>query len=146
MILVTMFATSEHGIVVQDVRTMPDDNCRLLGVRSPYIMVLNEGKAARLVMHDFEELGACDAVTKKAILDFCFYLSVANMDEAFKAGVLTERKIGPYISYIFCPHSEKICKCWYQTYPIDCQYIEIETSVVTVTQFIQYDNSLDGMM
>lgn len=87
-----MFASSDHGIVVQDVRSMNDDNCRLLGVQSPHVIILNselssssEGKVARLVMKDFEELENCDSTTKKAILDFCFYLSITNMDEAFKA-------------------------------------------------------------
>ena len=87
-----MFASSDHGIVVQDVRSIKDDNCRLLGVQSPHIIILkselsssNESKVARLLMKDFEELSTCDPSTKKAILDFCFYLSIANMDEAFKA-------------------------------------------------------------
>ena len=84
-----MFATSDHGIVVQDVRPIKDDNCRLLGVQSPCIIILDSeitsgNKTVRLLMRDFEELGVCDLTTKKAILDFCFYLSIANMDEAFK--------------------------------------------------------------
>ncbi|XP_043479538.1 intraflagellar transport protein 140 homolog [Leptopilina heterotoma] len=92
VVLVSMFASSDHGIVVQDVRSLNDDNCRLLGVQSPHIIILNselssssDGKVARLVMKDFEELEDCDLTTKKAILDFCFYLSITNMDEAFKA-------------------------------------------------------------
>ncbi|XP_058796246.1 intraflagellar transport protein 140 homolog isoform X2 [Phymastichus coffea] len=90
VVLVTMFATSEYGIIVQDVRPVKDDNCRLLGVQSPYIVILDStktsgNKTVRLLMRDFEELGACDTAIKRAILDFCFYLSVANMDEAFKA-------------------------------------------------------------
>lgn len=84
-----MFATSEYGIIVQDVRPIKDDNCRLLGVQSPHIVILDStktsgNKTVRLLMRDFEELGLCDTATKRAILDFCFYLSVANMDEAFK--------------------------------------------------------------
>lgn len=35
-------------------------------------------------MRNFEEIGHCDITTKKAVLDFSFYLSIANMDEAFK--------------------------------------------------------------
>lgn len=89
VLLVTMFVTSEHGIVAQDARPIKDDNCRLLGVRSPHLVVLDSerstgSKTVRLLLRDFEELGSCDRPTKKAILDFCFYLSVANMDEAFK--------------------------------------------------------------
>ena len=87
-----MFVSADHGIVIQDVRPVQDDNCRLLGVQSPHIIILDselslssESKIARLLMKDFEELGSCDPSTKKAILDFCFYLSIANMDEAFKA-------------------------------------------------------------
>lgn len=92
MALITMFTTSDHGIVVQDVRSVKDENCRLLGVRTPNIIILttevtldNESRVQHVVMRDFEELGACDSATKKAILDFSFHISVANMDEAFKA-------------------------------------------------------------
>ncbi|XP_076752394.1 intraflagellar transport protein rempA [Xylocopa sonorina] len=92
VVLVSMFATSDHGIVVQDIKPIKDDNCRVLGVHSPYIIILNSEKVAeriskvtKLLMRDFEELGACDLVTKKAVLDFSFHISVANMDEAFKA-------------------------------------------------------------
>ncbi|XP_015590632.1 intraflagellar transport protein 140 homolog [Cephus cinctus] len=92
VVLVSLFATPDHGIVIQDVRSIKDENCRLLGVQSPYIIILNseiiqtsESKVVRLLMRDFEELGVCDTATKKAILDFSFYISIANMDEAFKA-------------------------------------------------------------
>lgn len=84
--------TPDHGIVVQDVRSLLDENCRLLGVRTPHIIILNsevmsdnESKVRHIVMRDFEELGTCDTATKKAMLDFSFYISIANMDEAFKA-------------------------------------------------------------
>lgn len=87
-----MFVTSEYGIVVEDVRNVKDDNCRLLGVQSPEIIVMDSektsphgSKTTRILMKDFEELGACDQQTKKAVLDFSFHLSVSNMDEAFKA-------------------------------------------------------------
>ncbi|XP_076624343.1 intraflagellar transport protein rempA [Colletes latitarsis] len=92
VVLVSMFATSDHGIVVQDIKPIEDDNCRVLGVQTPYIIILNSEKIAdrnskvqKLLMRDFEELGVCDPVTKKAVLDFSFHISVANMDEAFKA-------------------------------------------------------------
>ncbi|XP_012271619.1 intraflagellar transport protein 140 homolog [Orussus abietinus] len=92
VVLVTMFATPDHGIVVHDARPVGDDSCRLLGVHSPEIIILNsetslgsESKITRLVMRDFEDLGTCDATTKKAILNFSFHVSIANTDEAFKA-------------------------------------------------------------
>ncbi|XP_020285443.1 intraflagellar transport protein 140 homolog isoform X2 [Pseudomyrmex gracilis] len=92
VVLVSLFATSDHGIVVQDVKPIADESCRLLGVQSPYIVILNSEKSLdrnskimRLLMRDFEELGDCDSVTKKAVMDFSYHISVANMDEAFKA-------------------------------------------------------------
>ncbi|OAD53382.1 hypothetical protein WN48_10260 [Eufriesea mexicana] len=92
VVLVSMFATSDHGIVVQDIKPIKDENCRILGVHSPYIIILNSeksieriSKVTKLLMRDFEELGTCDSVTKKAILDFSFHISVANMEEAFKS-------------------------------------------------------------
>ncbi|XP_017888145.1 intraflagellar transport protein 140 homolog [Ceratina calcarata] len=92
VVLVSMFATSDHGIVVQDIKPIKDENCRVLGVHTPYLIILNSEKIAernskitKLLMRDFEELGECDSATKKAVLDFSFHISVANMDEAFKA-------------------------------------------------------------
>ncbi|XP_034180473.1 intraflagellar transport protein 140 homolog isoform X3 [Osmia lignaria lignaria] len=92
VVLVSIFATSDHGIVIQDIKPVADENCRVLGVQTPHIIILNSEKTAessskvrKVLMRDFEELGTCDAVTKKAVLDFSFHISVANMDEAFKA-------------------------------------------------------------
>ncbi|EZA61734.1 hypothetical protein DMN91_004415 [Ooceraea biroi] len=92
VVLASLFATTDHGIVVQDVKPIADENCRLLGVQSPHIVILNSEKSLDktskitwLLMRDFEELGDCDSITKKAVMDFSYYISVANMDEAFKA-------------------------------------------------------------
>ncbi|EGI69578.1 PREDICTED: intraflagellar transport protein 140 homolog [Acromyrmex echinatior] len=92
VVLVSLFATSDHGIVVQDVKPITDENCRLLGVHSPHIIILNSEKSLdrcskimQLLMRDFEELGECDSITRKAVMDFSFHISVANMEEAFKA-------------------------------------------------------------
>jgi intraflagellar transport protein 140 len=92
VMLVSLFTTTDHGIVVQDVKPIADENCRLLGVQSPHIIILNSEKSLDknskiiwLLMRDFEELGNCDSITKKAVMDFSYHISVANMDEAFKA-------------------------------------------------------------
>nr|XP_033335798.1 intraflagellar transport protein 140 homolog [Megalopta genalis] len=92
VILVSMFATSDHGIVVKDIMPIKDDNCRVLGVQTPHVIILNSEKTAdkaskvhKLLMRGFEELSLCDSITRKAVLDFSFYISIANMDEAFKA-------------------------------------------------------------
>lgn len=37
------------------------------------------------VMRDFVGLENCDKPTKDAMLNFSFYLSIGNMDDAFKA-------------------------------------------------------------
>ena len=87
-----MFATPDNGIAIQDIRPISDTNCRLLGVQSPHIIILSPdlphtsgSKVSRLLMREFEELETCDDATKKAILDFSFHISMANMDEAFKS-------------------------------------------------------------
>jgi len=92
VMLVSLFTTTDHGIVVQDVKPIADENCRLLGVQSPHIIILNSEKSLDknskimwLLMRDFEELGDCDSITKKAVMDFSYHISMANMDEAFKA-------------------------------------------------------------
>ncbi|XP_043280056.1 intraflagellar transport protein 140 homolog isoform X2 [Venturia canescens] len=92
VVLVSMFATPDNGIAIQDVRPIADTNCRLLGVKSPRVIILNPeipspsgSKITRMLMREFEELGTCDTPTKKAILDFSFHISMANMDEAFKS-------------------------------------------------------------
>ncbi|KAF3422708.1 hypothetical protein E2986_01971 [Frieseomelitta varia] len=92
VVLISMFATSDHGIVVQDIKPIKDENCRILGVHSPHIIILSSeksiekaSKVIQLFMRDFEELGVCDPITKKAVLDFSFHISIANMEEAFKS-------------------------------------------------------------
>ncbi|XP_011298550.1 intraflagellar transport protein 140 homolog [Fopius arisanus] len=92
VILVSMFATPDHGIAVQDIRPVKDASTRLLGVQSPDIILLSpemaagEGsKVTRLLMREFEELGEYDEATKRAIMDFSFHISMSNMDEAFKS-------------------------------------------------------------
>jgi len=92
VVLVSLFMTSDHGIVVQDVKPIADENCRLLGVHSPHIVILNSeknlersSKIMQLLMRDFEELGECDSITRKAVMNFSYHISVANMEEAFKA-------------------------------------------------------------
>lgn len=92
VVLVSLFATPDHGIAVRDIRPIKDPNCRLLGVQcsdiillSPEMAINNESKIIRLYMQEFEEIGACDQAFKKAIMDFSFHISMSNMDEAFKS-------------------------------------------------------------
>ncbi|KAL0132858.1 hypothetical protein PUN28_000518 [Cardiocondyla obscurior] len=73
VVLVSLFVTSDHGIVIQDVKPIADENCRLLGVHSPHIVILNSEKSVdksskivQLLMRDFEELGECDCYQKSS--------------------------------------------------------------------------------
>lgn len=47
--------------------------------------------AARRPMRDFIGLGDCDKTTQDAMLNFSFYLTAGDMDEAFKSIKLIKR-------------------------------------------------------
>ncbi len=46
----------------------------------------------QVLLKDFEGLDASDKVTKDAVVKFCFYLSIGNMDEAFRAIKMIDNK------------------------------------------------------
>lgn len=50
------------------------------------------------VMREFTGLESCDKSTKDAMLNFSFYLSIGNMDDAFKAIKTIKR----YQKLLFC--------------------------------------------
>merc|ERR1719230_806044 len=110
----TLFVTSEHGVMMQDSFLLEPHLEALLGIKVPrfYFMAKmtdemqsdgekkgrdakgtdsGEKKAAvvsRLkhrVMRDFVGLETVDGETKNALLAFSYYLTVGNMDEAYKA-------------------------------------------------------------
>ncbi|XP_014295650.1 intraflagellar transport protein 140 homolog [Microplitis demolitor] len=90
-VFISMFVTPEHGITIHDYRSIEDSYCRLIEVKSPFIIALNpekennRSKLTKLFMREFEDLGVCDETIKTAIMDFSFYISMANTDEAFKS-------------------------------------------------------------
>ena len=103
----TFFVTRDYGTKKQDSLRFEDGEETLLGIQVPYFFhlgqaVVSEEDAAKeeenkdsnnptnLVIHrkpmrDFGNLINLDEETKKAILDFSFYLTCGNMDEAYNS-------------------------------------------------------------
>ena len=52
-----------------------------------------DARVSRRVMRDFIGLEDADAAALKAMMNFSFYLTVGNMDEAFKAIKLIKRYV-----------------------------------------------------
>lgn len=74
-VIITMFASIQHGISIQDVRAS-DADTKLLQVCTPYIVVLNKLQIVKLTMSDFVGLEKCNKSTRDAILDFSYNLSL----------------------------------------------------------------------
>ncbi|KAF5302514.1 hypothetical protein FQR65_LT00886 [Abscondita terminalis] len=83
-IVITMFISFDHGIRIQDIRAI-DAESKLIALATPYLIILNKVNIVREIMNDFSGLEVCNKVTKEAILDFSYNLSLGNMDAAFKA-------------------------------------------------------------
>ncbi|CAH0563779.1 unnamed protein product [Brassicogethes aeneus] len=83
-ILITMFVSPDNAIKMHDVKPI-DPESRLISVATPFIATLQKLSIVREVMGDFIGLESCDGVTKTAVLDFSYNLSLGNMDAAFKA-------------------------------------------------------------
>lgn len=95
-ILITMFISSDHGILVQDIKPTPTDT-RLLAVSTPHIAMLHKQTIRKQTMTDFVGLESCNKTTRAAILDFSYNLSFGNMDDAFKA-IKTVQNVGVWSS------------------------------------------------
>ncbi|XP_072204939.1 intraflagellar transport protein 140 homolog [Excalfactoria chinensis] len=99
--VVSFFSTEEHGLLLQDSFPLPSLYEVLLGVDVPhYYFAKKTGEAgkgqaesgskvlqmaSRRPMRDFIGLGDCDKATRDAMLNFSFYLTAGDMDEAFKS-------------------------------------------------------------
>ncbi|PAA57809.1 hypothetical protein BOX15_Mlig030591g2 [Macrostomum lignano] len=105
--VISVFYSSDHGLWVQDSFAMHQSYSGLLRVDTPYFyftvrpdMVaktdqLDKSHSATLSSHkqyvakrtmrDFVGLEESDKNSKEAMLDFSFYLTIGNIDEAFKA-------------------------------------------------------------
>jgi len=60
-------------------------------VRPDTATVIYPKLVARSTMRDFVGLEKSDKVTREAMLNFSYYLTIGNMDEAFKAIKLIKR-------------------------------------------------------
>ncbi|NWV82998.1 IF140 protein, partial [Dasyornis broadbenti] len=100
--IISFFSTEEHGLLLQDSFPLPSSYQVLLGIEVPhYYFAKKLGEAekgasefgsgtvpqmvARRPMRDFVGLGDCDKTTQDAMLNFSYYLTAGDMDEAFKS-------------------------------------------------------------
>ncbi|NWI54569.1 IF140 protein, partial [Calyptomena viridis] len=100
--IISFFSTEEHGLLLQDSFPLPSSYEVLLGMEVPHYYfakklgeaekgVSESGSAtvsqmvARRPLRDFIGLGDCDKTTQDAMLNFSFYLTAGDMDEAFKS-------------------------------------------------------------
>ena len=92
--LVSLFVHEDHGVVVHDSQNSSDQLIKLIAVEIPFLVTLvtdamevkgSGAKVERNVMSDFVGLEDSDQATKDAVIKFSFYLSIGNMEEAFKS-------------------------------------------------------------
>ncbi|XP_058706170.1 intraflagellar transport protein 140 homolog isoform X4 [Poecile atricapillus] len=111
--IISFFSTEEHGLLLQDSFPLPSSYQALLGLEVPHYYFAKKlcfqrgclykplGEAekgasesgsgtvsqmvARRPMRDFIGLGDCDSTTQDAMLNFSYYLTAGDMDEAFKS-------------------------------------------------------------
>ncbi|XP_073219058.1 intraflagellar transport protein 140 homolog isoform X5 [Lepidochelys kempii] len=103
VLIISFFSTEEHGLLLQDSFPLPSTYQALLGIEVPhYYFAKKPGEAekeaqvesgsvqlpqmvAKKPMRDFIGLEECDKTTREAMLNFSFYLTIGDMDEAFKS-------------------------------------------------------------
>ncbi|XP_019363179.1 PREDICTED: intraflagellar transport protein 140 homolog [Gavialis gangeticus] len=103
VLIISFFSTEEHGLLLQDSFPLPVAYQSLLGMEVPhYYFAKKPGEVekeaqvesasvqlsqmvARRPMRDFIGLEECDKTTRDAMLNFSFYLTTGDMDEAFKS-------------------------------------------------------------
>ncbi|XP_053897924.1 intraflagellar transport protein 140 homolog isoform X4 [Malaclemys terrapin pileata] len=115
VLIISFFSTEEHGLLLQDSFPLPSTYQALLGIEVPHYYFAKKllfrrgcvykpvpGEAekeaqvesgsvqlsqmvAKRPMRDFIGLEECDKTTREAMLNFSFYLTIGDMDEAFKS-------------------------------------------------------------
>ncbi|MGH0115387.1 UNVERIFIED_CONTAM: hypothetical protein FKN15_000022 [Acipenser sinensis] len=109
VLVVSFFSTQEHRLLLQDSYPRPAGMQALLALHVPYYyftrkpgegQVESEGTpgpssvpqmVSRRALRDFVGLEDCDKPTRDAMLNFSFYLTIGDMDEAFKSIKLIKR-------------------------------------------------------
>uniref|UniRef100_A0A8K9XYQ0 Intraflagellar transport protein 140 homolog n=2 Tax=Oncorhynchus mykiss TaxID=8022 RepID=A0A8K9XYQ0_ONCMY len=91
VLVVTFFCTQEHGLLLQDSYPKPAGLQALLALDVPYYYFtckacgISPHMVSRRALRDFQGLENCEKATRDAMLNFSFYLTIGNMDEAFKS-------------------------------------------------------------
>ncbi|XP_034526547.1 intraflagellar transport protein 140 homolog isoform X3 [Ailuropoda melanoleuca] len=99
VLILSFFVTEEHGFLLQDSFPRPPAYQNLLGIEVPYYYFMRKpGEAdgedqvgsgcpcvGRRPLRDFVGLEDCDKPTRDAMLHFSFFVTVGDMDEAFKS-------------------------------------------------------------
>ena len=91
--VISFFVTGEHGVFVHERVERPAETENMMGVSMPYYFF---AKSAELSMQDlskfvhryklrsFTGIDESDVVTMRAMMDFMYFSSLGNLDEAFK--------------------------------------------------------------
>uniref|UniRef100_A0A8C5R4T8 Intraflagellar transport 140 n=1 Tax=Leptobrachium leishanense TaxID=445787 RepID=A0A8C5R4T8_9ANUR len=103
ILVMSFFSTQEHGLLLQESFPRPAGLHSLLGIEVPnYYFTRKPGEEEKPVeaesgtpripqmvskrpLRDFIGLEDCDKTTREAMLNFSFFLTVGDMDEAFKS-------------------------------------------------------------
>lgn len=98
--ITSFFAVSEEGIRMQDTFELEEKYTALVGVHVPYLFLsaktdhVDPDQPSPMlrskVMRDFVGLDKVDADAKKALVNFSYYITVGNMDEAYRSVKLIE--------------------------------------------------------
>ncbi|VDL79072.1 unnamed protein product, partial [Nippostrongylus brasiliensis] len=98
--VLTMFVTTDHGIQMQDLSRKSHASDVLVGVSVPHLYftkksefeeeeVRGEKAIGRYLiarsLREFSGVENCDESTRKGMMDFCYYLTIGQMDDAFRA-------------------------------------------------------------
>ncbi|XP_072337471.1 LOW QUALITY PROTEIN: intraflagellar transport protein 140 homolog [Scyliorhinus torazame] len=108
-VVVSFFITQEHGLLLQDSFPKAVTHEALMGLEVPYYYFSKKSgetkndsepmpgspsipqMVAKRPLRDFVGLEDCDKTTRDAMLNFSFYLTIGDMDEAFKSIKLIKR-------------------------------------------------------
>lgn len=111
VLVLSFFVSEEHGLLLQDSFSRPPTFQALLGVQVPYYYFTKQpGEAdyredqgisgphhvpqmvGKRPLRDFVGLEDCDKATQDAMLNFSFFVTVGDMDEAFRSIKLIKSK------------------------------------------------------
>ncbi|XP_078482947.1 intraflagellar transport protein 140 homolog [Ciona intestinalis] len=104
VLVVSLFSTQDHGLLLQDFYARKAQYDQLIGLRVPNFYfskstsvlvsaaedksseyVSDQSSILRQTMRDFVGLDESDEASQAAMLNFSYYLTIGDMDEAFKS-------------------------------------------------------------